>query len=87
MNVSAIAERFLMSEVYMRKIFKNKYGRSPIEYITFVRLMRARELIGYQFVSLEECAKQSGFSSLQYFSRVFKKEFGITPASYRRSVE
>jgi two-component system response regulator YesN len=76
-----------MSEVYMRKIFKNKYGRSPIEYITSVRLMRARELIGYQFVSLEECAKQSGFSSLQYFSRVFKKEFGITPASYRRSVE
>ena len=47
MNVSAIAERFLMSEVYMRKIFKNKYGRSPIEYITFVRLMRARELIGW----------------------------------------
>jgi AraC-like DNA-binding protein len=38
----------------------------------------------YPFLSLEECAIDSGFSSVQYFCRVFKKVMSITPAQYRR---
>lgn len=45
----------------------------------------ARELMTYSFLTLEDCALQSGFSSLQYFCRVFKKGYGITPAKYRES--
>ena len=39
----------------------------------------------YPFLNLEECAVQSGFSSLAYFSRVFKKEFAVNPYKYKNS--
>ena len=84
LSVSAVAEEIGISEVYLRRIFKSKTGVSPSQYISRVRLAKARELMSYPFVSLEDCALQSGFSSLQYFSRIFKKEFGISPGKYRR---
>jgi AraC-like DNA-binding protein len=82
--VEILAEKAGMSQVYLRRLFKAKYGCQPSRYITSVRLAKAKELMRYSFLSLEDCAVQSGFSSVQYFCRVFKKEFGVTPANYRR---
>ena len=45
---------------------------------------KAKELLEYPFMSTEECARQSGFLSLEYFCREFKKATGITPAEYRK---
>ena len=84
LTVLSVAEDIGISEVYLRRIFKARMGVSPSQYITAVRLSKARELMSYPFVSLEDCALQSGFSSLQYFCRIFKKEFGISPGKYRR---
>lgn len=83
LSVSFLAKRAGMSEVYFRNLFKSQYHFSPSQYIIAVRLKNAKELMKYPFLSLEECALQSGFSSLQYFCRVFKKNAGITPAKYR----
>jgi len=85
LNISNMAKNFDMSEVYFRKLFKNEFGVSPSKYIISVRLKRAKNLmLYYPFLTIEECAKQSGFSSLQYFSRAFNKEFGINPSKYRK---
>lgn len=84
LSVSRLAELGNVSEVYFRKIFKTLYGISPSQYITNARLKQAESLMKYPFLTLEECAKQSGFSTLQYFCRVFKKVKGITPAQYRK---
>ncbi len=83
-SISALAEEIKISEVYFRKLFKAKYHMTPSEYITSLRLQNAKKLMRYPFLALEECAQQSGFSSLQYFCRVFKKEHGISPGKYRR---
>ena len=85
-SVAAIAEKTKMSEVYFRKLFKSVYGTSPIEYITLKRLENAKQLMKYPFLNLEACAVESGFSSLQYFCRVFKKNMGISPAKYRKDI-
>lgn len=82
--VELLAEKAGMSQVYLRRLFKAKYGCQPSSYITSVRLAKAKELMRYSFMTLEDCAAQSGFSSVQYFCRVFKKETGITPARYRK---
>ena len=82
-SIREIAENAKISEVYLRKLFKARYGMSPSQYIISVRLEKSKQLMKYPFISLEECAVQSGFSSLQYFCRVFKKETGITPYKYR----
>ncbi len=84
LSISELAEHVGMSDVYLRKLFRSQLGISPSQYLISHRLNKARELMHYPLLSLEECALQSGFSSLQYFSRVFKKTFGITPHEYRK---
>ncbi len=82
--VRELAKKCRISEVYFRKLFKSVVGVSPSEYIISTRLKHAKHLIKYYpFLSLEECAVQCGFSSSQYFSRIFKSELGITPSKYR----
>lgn len=84
LSVFALAKSVDMSEVYFRKLFKNETGVSPSRYIVSVRLKKAKTLMrDYPFFSIDECALQTGFSSLQYFSRVFKKEYGIVPSKWR----
>lgn len=82
-RVEFLAKQLDVSEVYFRRLFKEQYGISPVQYLTSVRLKNAKELMKYPFLSLEECALQSGFSSVQYFCRVFKKETNVTPAKFR----
>lgn len=84
LSVSYLAASCGFSEVYFRKLFKSIYRVSPLEYIISVRLKNAERLMIHTELSVEECALNSGFASLGYFSRVFKKAYGISPAKYRR---
>jgi len=83
LSVKSLAERAGISQVHFRKQFQVAYGSAPIAYIVATRLAHAKELMRYSDLSLEEIALQSGFSSLSYFCRVFKKETDLTPAAYR----
>ena len=85
LSIGELAKSAGMSEVYMRKLFGKVYGTSPSQYITNVRINEAKKLLDYPFLSIEECAKQCGFSTLQYFSRVFKNTCGMTPSEYRKN--
>ena len=84
LSVDFLAEKAVMSNVYFRSLFKAQYYLSPSQYIISARLKNAKSLMKYSFLTLEECALQSGFSSLQYFCRVFKKYTGMTPSEYRK---
>ena len=83
LSVSSLADRCELSEAYFREQFKTFYHTQPSQYIILLRIEKAKGLMEYPFLSLEECALKSGFSSLQYFCRVFKKTTGLTPAKYR----
>ena len=85
-SISLLADQIGVSEVYIRKLFKAQYGISPSKYLISVRLKNAKNLMKYPFLTLEECATQSGFSSLQYFCRLFKKETGISPGKFRKKM-
>lgn len=84
LSVSKVAEKLNISEVYFRKIFKSQWDISPSQYIINKRIENAKHLMKHQYLTLEECALQSGFSSLQYFCRIFKKLTGTTPSEYRK---
>lgn len=83
--VSTLASRAGISEVYFRKLFRVHYGITPIQYIKSVRMKKAKEFLKYPFFTIEECAMQSGFASVQYFSREFKKATSLTPLQYRNN--
>jgi len=84
LSVAELAQRAEMSEVHFRKLFKSQFDFSPSQYMSALRLKSAKDMMQYPFFSLEDCALQSGFASLQYFSRVFKKSTGMTPSEYRK---
>lgn len=84
-SVSRISDYFHISEVHLRRIFKNTIGTSPIKYVNCLKLEKAKSILKASNLTISETALSSGFSDPYYFSKVFKKEFGITPSEYRKT--
>lgn len=74
-----------MSDKYFQQLFKSVYGMPPRDYITLKRLQRAKQLLAETDASIGAIAQNCGFSSLYYFSRVFKSICAQTPSEYRKS--
>jgi AraC-like DNA-binding protein len=66
-----------------RKAFKKFTGESPTQYHLNLRLNRAKNLLLSTTLNITEVAYQTGFDSVFYFSKLFKKKFGISPKFYR----
>jgi len=79
---TAIAAHHGISEVYLRKLFLEKYGKTPHKYIIDLRMARARQLLADAALTVTEISEQCGFSNPYHFSRSFKSRVGITPVEY-----
>lgn len=73
-----------ISKVYFRKLFKEKYGISPSEYVAELRISKAKELLINEDINISEIAQECGFASLYSFSRAFKENVGISPNKFRK---
>ncbi len=54
------------------------------DYLKNIRLEKAKELLVKSDLNLSEISQAIGYSDISYFSRIFKKEFQMTPSKYRR---
>ena len=63
--------------------FRVVTGTTPIQYIIVQRLQNARDLLVYSDLSVRQIAEECGFSDPFYFSRCYKKHFGLSPIQYR----
>lgn len=70
---------------YLNRTFRRLNGRSIFQYLTWVRINRAKELLATTDMKLWEIAAETGFSDQFYFSRQFKKHTGMPPAFYAKS--
>ncbi len=71
-----------ISYTYFKRLFIEKFGIPPIQYVTKHRLEYAIELMRLNRFTLTEIATQCGFENLYYFSGVFKKHYGVSPSKY-----
>ncbi len=73
------------SEDHFIRVFRQITGQSPAQYIIERRVAKAANLLLFSDASIEQVAERSGFPNRFYFSRVFSKRLGVSPAAYREA--
>ena len=84
MSLSVLAEEFHLNPQYISQLFKNEIGVNFLSYLTNIRMEKAKKLLLSTSLSVAEVAEQSGYGDYRVFTKVFKKNEGITPSQYRR---
>lgn len=82
-DVSRIVD---ISPYYFSKLFKEEAGENFIEYLTNIRIEKAKKLLQNRDLSIKNICVDTGYIDPNYFSRIFKKQVGVTPTEYRERV-
>lgn len=83
MSLTLLSQNLLISPAYLSSIFKKTKGISINQYLTQSRLDKAKELLSGTNLTLTEIAERVGYNDLFYFSKVFKRYFGVAPSAYK----
>lgn len=84
LTLNSVAAQVHLSPAYLSRIFTKKTGAGFSEYLTKVRLQRAKTRLRISDDTIDQIAAESGFNSNSYFTSVFKRYEGITPSEYRQ---
>lgn len=84
--VEDLCKEMGMSRVYFYKKILALTDKTPSEFIRFIRLKRAADLLEKSQMFVNEIAFQVGFNDPKYFRKYFKEEFGVTPNEYKKNV-
>ena len=83
-DLNAYLQSLPFSFEYLKKMFKNEIGMTPRQYLTDKRLENAANNLALSGcgASISQIARQCGFQEPLYFSRLFKKKYGVSPKNY-----
>ena len=85
LTLEQLSEEAHMSKYYLSHAFKQEYGVSPINYMISRRIEESKYLLSETDLSMSQIAQLLGFSSLSYFSQVFRKSQDISPMEFRQN--
>jgi AraC-like DNA-binding protein len=83
LSVAELAQRLHISPCYFCKLFKRQTGLTFTNYRTQVRIDAAKGLLLNLRLRISEVAYQSGFESIPYFNRAFRRHVGCSPSEFR----
>lgn len=83
LSVSQIAEYFHFSSAYLSVLFKQEMNITLKQYISNVRIERAKKMLELDFDKITDIAVKCGYANANYFAKVFKEVTGMTPLEYR----
>ena len=84
MSLAVLSEKFRLNAQYISQLFKNEIGVNFLTYLTSIRMEKSKKLLISTSLSIAEVAEQSGYGDDRVFTKVFKKNEGVTPSQYRR---
>lgn len=84
LNIKNLADSLFLDSAYFSRLFKNRVGMSPKQYIQHIRLQKAKDLLENTDYSVKEIAITVGFADPLYFSKQFSKTENMTPTEFRK---
>ncbi len=85
LTLEQVAEYVELSPFYFSKLFKDRFGMTFIDYLTEIRIQKAKAEMIDPGKSLKEICYSVGYKDPNYFSRVFKKATGLSPTEFRKT--
>ncbi|HKK11892.1 MAG TPA: helix-turn-helix transcriptional regulator, partial [Flavobacteriaceae bacterium] len=82
-SIDELAKKLYISRAQLHRKLIALTGMSTTHYINYIRIEKAKHLLSTTNLRVKEVAYTVGFESTTYFSKLFKKELGVTPTSYR----
>ncbi|CAM3239661.1 response regulator [Paenibacillus lupini] len=83
LSLTNLSEQVYLNPEYMSRLFKQAEGVTLSDYITALKLDKAKEQLNLPNLYIQDIASNLGFSTAGYFTRFFKKETGLTPQEFR----
>ena len=83
-SLREFGEQFHLSEKYISRYFKEHFHITLSQYVAYLRLEYAKQLLQDTDISVTEAAMRSGYQNISYFIRSFKKTYGVSPLKYRK---
>lgn len=84
LSLEKLAVQLNVTSVYLSRLFKQELGLNFIQYITYVRMKQAMQLLKQSSLSINEISEQIGYETQHYFSTAFRKMVGVSPNQFRK---
>lgn len=87
-NINEEIRKRNYSQSYMRKLILEETGKTPVQFMTLIRMERAKEMLRDKraALSIQDISLKCGYKDSLYFSKVFKKMNGISPTEYMKNM-
>lgn len=84
LSISQVAEYMRLSPTHINVLFKQEMAITIKQYLSKLRMDRAKELLEKEHYNISEVAQLSGYTNANYFAKVFREEMAMTPIAYRK---
>ena len=84
LKLEDVSKRIGFNATYFSSVFKKETGKNFLDYVTELRMNKAKQLLCSGEMSVNDVAEAVGYQDLKYFSRLFKKNAGISPSDYKK---
>lgn len=85
-GLESLAEELNVSPYYLSRLFKDEKGENLINYVTSLRMDTAKRLLNDRSLIIKEISAKVGYNDQNYFAKLFRHKFGLSPSEYREKL-